>query len=172
MSDFDAERAAEVVLARYQECLRNVQPPPATRPGADRVARALLGAQKGLASLARHKDCMVVVYCATPKCNSAVVAVVIHTSIGDADLWISRNDVAHPGDVVHNAAWLDRVDDQFGTPPRAKCMTCHLLWNGVGLAEALKSLAPATRVAGKKPRRVPARYAHFGGEPPDRLDDV
>lgn len=180
MSDFDAERTAEVILARYdQERRRNVQPTTATRPGADRVARALLGPQKGLASLARHKDCMVVVFCQTPKCNGAVVAVVIHihTSFGDADLWISRNDVAHPSNAVHNAVWLDGVDDrvtdQFGTPPDAKCMTCHRVWSqGVGSAEELRSLAAATRVAGKKRRRVPARYHQWTLGPPDRLDDI
>ncbi len=125
------------------------------RPQALKVAHALLGQQKGMTSLARHRDCWISIYC--PDCNG-VVAAVLHTTVGE--LWISRADVLRPGDPQHHAVWLDDERLSITGTPHAKCAACNVVRYrsrpslGLALQELLEE-AYFARLRGRR-RRLPA----------------
>ncbi len=113
----------EALRARLAERRRDLLPPePATRPEAAAVARAMLGQQKGVGTLASHRDCWLVVYCR--RCSGAV-AVILHTAVGW--LWVSRADVRTPEDDLHHAVWLDEEHLAMTGAPYAKCSRCSLV---------------------------------------------
>lgn len=142
---------------------RGARPTPNTRPLAARVAAALLGQQRSMASLAHHRDCWIVLYC--PDCDR-VIAAVLRTPVGD--LWVSQSDVIASDTAHHIAVWLD--EERVPSAPCAKCTACnvvHYLEAAPTPLDALQRLRAEVNLAHEQRRRqrLPANGSLRGVSP-------